>query len=188
VSSLLAGHEMRSGQVIEARLGDLTQERVDAIVNAANAELQHGGGLAAAIVRAGGEAIEAASEQWVYEHGIVPTGQVAITEAGRLHCKFVIHAVGPIWVGGNNREEMLLRRAAWNSLMAAETLKLATIAMPAISAGIYGFPKDLCAKVIVGAAVDFCEKNPDSSVREIRFTNMNVSVAHLFADEVERLV
>ena len=141
MSSLLAQHRTKSGQVIEARVGDLTQERADAIVNAANSGLQHGGGVAGAIATAGGPVIQEASERWIREHGGVPTGQVAITEAGDLPCRFVIHTVGPVWEDGNDQEDLLLRQAVSNSLMAAEGLGLTTIALPAISAGDFWLPK-----------------------------------------------
>ncbi len=163
------------------------KERADAIVNAANSGLQHGGGVAGAIARAGGPVIQEASERWIREHGSVPTGQVAITEAGDLPCRFVIHAVGPVWEDGNDQEDLLLRQAVSNSLMAADGLGLTTIVLPAISAGIFGFPKDRCAAILVRAAADFCEANSTSSVREIRFTNRDNALAALFVDELGKL-
>jgi O-acetyl-ADP-ribose deacetylase (regulator of RNase III) len=178
---------MKSGQVIEARLGDLTQEQVDAIVNAANSRLQHGGGVADAIATAGGPAIQEASDRWIDEHGSVPAGQVAITTAGDLPCQYVIHAVGPVWHGGGEQEDELLRQAVWNSLIAADSRKLASIALPAISSGIFGFPKDRCARILVQTAVDFCEAHPASSVTDIRFVNKDDATAKLFVDEVEKL-
>ena len=117
----------------------------------------------------------------------MPTGQVAITEAGDLPCRFVIHAVGPVWRGGGEQEDELLRRAVWNSLMAAHGLKIASLALPAISSGIFGFPKDRCATILVQAAVDFCEGHPDSSVREIHFVYRDDTTAKLFVAEIERI-
>jgi len=86
-----------TGQVLRIVRGDITEERVDAIVNAANSHLKHGGGVAGAIVRKGGESIQRESDEWVRQHGPVPTGQVAVTGAGNLPAKAVIHAVGPVW-------------------------------------------------------------------------------------------
>jgi len=89
--------KLSSGQTIRILRGDITAEQVDAIVNAANSHLKHGGGVAAAIVKKGGEVIQRESDEWVRQYGPVPTGQVAITNAGNLPAKAVIHAVGPVW-------------------------------------------------------------------------------------------
>jgi Predicted phosphatase homologous to the C-terminal domain of histone macroH2A1 len=89
--------KLPTGQVIRIVRGDITAEQVDAIVNAANSYLKHGGGVAAAIVRKGGESIQRESDEWVKQYGPVPTGKVAVTGAGNLPAKAVIHAVGPVW-------------------------------------------------------------------------------------------
>ena len=185
MSELKAELRLKSGQVIQARQGDLTLEPVDAIVNAANEDLQHGGGVAGAIVRRGGFVIQEESERWVREHGSLPTGEVAVTGAGRLPCRYVIHAVGPVWRGGGQGEEALLRQATTNSLLKAEELKLRSIALPAISSGIFGFPKERCAQIMLAAALDFCAQRPDSTLREIRFTNIDAPTVDLFSAEVE---
>ena len=161
---------LATGQVLRIVRGDITQEQVDAIVNAANSHLKHGGGVAAAIVRRGGEIIQQESDEWVRRHGLVPTGQVAVTSAGNLPAKFVVHAVGPGW--GEHppeRTDELLRSAVWNSLAAAHERNCQSIALPAISAGIFGFPKDRCAAILLDTARQFCEQNPDSPLRDIRF-------------------
>jgi len=185
MSELKAELRLKSGQVIQAWQGDLTLEPVDAIVNAANEDLQHGGGVAGAIVRRGGFVIQEESERWVREHGSLPTGEVAVTGAGRLPCRYVIHAVGPVWRGGGQGEEALLRQATTNSLLKAEELKLRSIALPAISSGIFGFPKERCAQIMLAAALDFCAQRPDSTLREIRFTNIDAPTVDLFTAEVE---
>jgi putative ATPase len=187
MSTLRAEFICATGQKLQARLGDLTQEVVDAIVNAANGQLAHGGGVAGAIVRAGGYAIQEESNHWVREHGPVHTGQVAVTHAGRLPGKFVIHAVGPVWQGGNHNEDELLRLAVWHSLLKAHELELTSISMPAISSGIYGFPKERCAEVLVKTAVDFCARLPDSKLQEVRFTNFDELTAGLFEEQIRRL-
>ena len=176
-----------SGQVIRSRQGDLTQEDVDAVVNAANSHLQHGGGVAGAIVRWGGQVIQDESDRWVRDHGPVPTGQVALTGAGKLNCRRVIHAVGPIWRDGRHQEPELLRAAVWNSLLAAHEAGLKSIALPAVSSGIFGFPKERCASILVRTALEFCEQRPDSPLREIRFTNVETETAGLFEAEVRAL-
>lgn len=187
MSTVLAEYVTPSGQSIQARLGDLTEERVDAVVNAANQYLAHGGGVAGAISRRGGPVIQVESDRWVREHGPVPTGEVAVTLAGNLPCKLVIHAVGPVWRGGTHGEDELLRSAVWNSLAAAHDRGLASIALPAISSGIFGFPKPRCAAILVQTALAFCQAHPDTSLREIRFTNIDRPTAELIAAEVGKL-
>jgi O-acetyl-ADP-ribose deacetylase (regulator of RNase III) len=97
MSQVLSESTFPSGQRLQLVQGDLTTEPVDAIVNAANHHLQHGGGLAGAIVRRGGEAIQAESDTWVSKHGLVTNAEPAYTRAGKLPCRYVIHAVGPVW-------------------------------------------------------------------------------------------
>jgi putative ATPase len=187
VSVLRAEFVTNSNQHIQARLGDLTQEDAEAIVNAANSHLAHGGGVAGAIVRAGGYVIQEESNRWVREHGPVPTGQVAVTSAGKLPCKYVIHAVGPVWQGGSHDEDALLRQAAWHSLVKAHELQLTSISIPAISSGIFGFPKERCAEILVKTALEFCEQYPESSLREIRFTNFDQLTVGIFEAQVRDL-
>lgn len=171
---------MSSGQVIRLVQGDITEERVDAIVNAANSSLQHGGGLAGAIVRKGGRIIQEESNKI----GYVPVGQVAVTTAGRLAAKKVIHAVGPRW--GEGDEDKKLRSAVWNSLLKAHEGRLSGIAMPAISSGIFGFPKDRCARILLQTALDFCAQHPDSTLREIRLTLLDDPTVEIFLAEFQR--
>jgi O-acetyl-ADP-ribose deacetylase (regulator of RNase III) len=187
MSDLLAEYKTDSGQVLQVRQGDLTQEDADAIVNAANSQLAHGGGVAGAIVRRGGPVIQEESDRWVHQHGPVSTGQVAVTGAGKLPAKHIIHAVGPVWHGGIQGEAELLRAAVWNSLTRAHQMELSSIALPAISSGIFGFPKERCARILVQTALDFCREYPDSPLREIRFVNIDRATAELFQKEVEEL-
>ena len=115
-----------------------------AIVNAANANLDHGGGVARAIVQKGGASIQQESRRI----GTVKTGQAVHTGAGELPIKYVIHAIGPIWTDGDSGEEELLASAIRSSLALASELGCESIAMPAISSGIFGFPKALAAEII----------------------------------------
>lgn len=142
--------------------GDITVEAVDAIVNAANTHLQHGGGVAGAIARRGGPAIQRESNAI----GYVPTGSAAVTSAGNLPCKHVIHAVGPIWGTGN--EDAMLRSAVQSALELADSLGAATLSLPAISSGIYGFPKKRCASVMLAAIRDYFREHQDHALREVR--------------------
>jgi len=136
--------------------GDITEETSDAIVNAANQQLFHGGGVAAAIVRKGGAVIQQQSREIIKKIGFVPTGKAVITDSGKLPCKFVIHTVGPRMGEGN--EDAKLRSAIWNALTLADLYNLKSISMPAVSSGIFGFPKDRCAKILIQTAVDFFEQ------------------------------
>ena len=129
--------------------GDITTLEVDAIVNAANSYLQHGGGVAAAIVRRGGPVIQQESNRI----GYVPVGNAAVTSGGNLPCKYVIHAVGPRM--GEGDEDHKLRDATISALERAEELRIKSISLPAISSGIFGFPMDRCAAVMLQAISDF---------------------------------
>ena len=137
----------RFGISIEIGQGDITAEPVDAIVNAANSLLMHGGGVARAIAEAGGEIIDRESQKWIEDKGPVIHQSPAFTSAGKLPCKYVIHAVGPVW--GEGEEEEKLASAIRGSLDLAEELGVKSIAFPAISTGIFGFPVDLAAKIFL---------------------------------------
>lgn len=143
--------------------GDITQLQVDAIVNAANSGLRGGGGVDGAIHRAGGPAIMEAC----HKLGGCPTGEAVLTTGGNLKAKFVIHAVGPIWQGGNNNEKELLASAYRNSLNLAIENKITTIAFPNISTGIYGFPKDQAAKIALREVEKFLEQ--DQTLQQVIF-------------------
>jgi len=186
MSTLKAQHQTPSGQVISLRQGDLTQEEVEAIVNAANSQLAHGGGVAGAIVRRGGPSIQEESNRWVREHGPVPVGQVALTGAGNLPAKAVIHAVGPRW-GLDRPEEELLRAAVENSLLKAHEEGFTSIALPAISSGIFGFPQDRCAQILLQTAADFCAQYPHSSLRDIRFVLFDDQTTQTFLSTFRQL-
>jgi O-acetyl-ADP-ribose deacetylase (regulator of RNase III) len=141
---------------------DITERDVDVIVNAANSYLKHGGGVAGAIVRKGGRIIQEESDKI----GYVSVGSAAITSAGRLPCKFVIHAVGPQM--GEGDEDSKLKSAVWNSLKLATEKKFKSISMPAISSGIFGFPKDRCARILIEESKKFVKEN-DTSLQLIEF-------------------
>ncbi|XP_038644096.1 protein mono-ADP-ribosyltransferase PARP14-like [Scyliorhinus canicula] len=172
LSSYLAGDTL----TVTVCQGDITQQRVDAIVNAANGRLQHGAGVAGAIARAGGPKIEEESAALVKKQGRVPVGQAVMTGAGRLPCSKVIHAVGPEW---RLREEIgeagvkdRLRSAIAASLELAENAGCASMAVPCLSSGIFGVPKAICASAIVAAIKGF----RGSSLRNIALIDINGDV------------
>ena len=157
---------LNEGRGLEIAQGDLTEESLDAIVNAANSHLQHGGGVAGAIVRKGGYQIQEESNAWVRKYGPVSHAQPAYTNAGKLPCCYVIHAVGPVW--GEGDEDAKLAAAVSGSLAVASRLGLGSIALPAISTGIFGFPKERAARIILAAILDYLRDNPESSLNQVR--------------------
>jgi len=143
------------GQVLQVRQGDITGECTDCIVNAANSSLAHGAGVAGAIRRAAGVVLMKESDKWIREKGEVPTGQVAWTSGGDLLAPYVIHAVGPIYRNGNRNEPDDLSSAVLNSFLLAHKNGWRSISIPAISSGIFGFPKQLCAKIMFSCLCNF---------------------------------
>src|SRR5436190_5826103 len=141
--------------VIELVQGDITRQEVDAIVNAANSRLAGGGGVDGAIHRRGGPTIMRETRER-YPDGC-PTGSAVITSAGNLPAKYVIHAVGPVWSGGQRGEEELLAAAFRRSLELAIEHGCTSIALPALSAGAYGYPLAQAARIAIGTAAEFLE-------------------------------
>lgn len=142
-----------SSLTVQIDIGDITTESVDAIVNAANSRLQHGGGVAAAIASRGGIEIQRESDDWVKLHGPVTFDHPAITGSGSLPCRHIIHAVGPVW--GSGDEVNRLKKAVYSCLMVANDLKCSSIAFPAISTGIFGFPMELASHCFRDAIEEF---------------------------------
>lgn len=173
-----------SGQVLQIARGDITAETVDAIVNAANTYLEHGSGVAGAIVRRGGPQVQAESSQWVRDHGLVTHEEPAFTHAGTLPCRYVIHAVGPRW--GEGDKEAKLTAALRGSLQVAEHLGLSSIALPAISTGIFGFPKSLAARVCLASIQGYLADTPTSNLKLIRLVLFDQATLQPFLDEWER--
>ena len=138
---------------LELHQGDITAQAVDAIVNAANSQLAPGGGVDGAIHRRGGPTIEAETAAR-YPQGC-PTGSAVISTAGNLSARYVIHAVGPVWRGGNAGEAELLAGAYRRSLQLAVEHGCDSLALPAISTGVYGYPVDLASRVTLGTIRDF---------------------------------
>ena len=147
--------------------GDIIEQQIDAIVNAANSSLMGGGGVDGAIHRAGGPAILEECRKIIANQGSCPTGDAVITTAGLLPAKYVIHTVGPVWAGGKNDEANKLSNCYKNSLQLALEFKIETIAFPNISTGIYGYPKEDAAKIATGTVINFLRTN--SSIKQVRF-------------------
>jgi len=163
-------------------VGDITQQTVDAIVNAANLTLYGGGGVDGAIHAAGGPAIlkecrEVRAQQW--PNGL-PTGKAVATTAGTLHAKHVIHTVGPIWQGGNEKEPELLANAYRNSLNLAESLKLNSAAFPSISTGVYGYPVEFAAWIALETLAKHL--HPMKYMREVSMVLFQRSTLETFTE------
>lgn len=160
--------------------GDITKMQVDAIVNAANTSLLGGGGVDGAIHRAAGPEL---LEECRRLNGC-KTGEAKITKGYRLPAKYVIHTAGPVWHGGNSREEQLLGDSYHNSLDAATQNKLRTIAFPNISTGVYGFPKDKAAIIAVDTVKEFIAAHP-TELDEIYFVCFDEENYTLYAEKLK---
>lgn len=170
--------------LLELTHGDITQQKTDAIVNAANSALAGGGGVDGAIHRAGGPLIMKETDRR-YPDGC-PTGQAVITAAGELPCRFVIHTVGPVWSGGVADEESLLRTAYTSSLKLAVEYECQTVAFPAISTGVYGYPADLAATHSLTAVRDFLVQN--KSPQHVRFVLFDSGMYGAYARALDELI
>lgn len=160
---------------------DITEREVDAIVNAANSHLKHGGGVAGAIVRKGGQIIQEESDRI----GFVPVGHAAITTGGKLKAPWVIHAVGPRM--GEGDEDNKLKSAILSVLRLATERGFRSISVPAISAGIFGFPKKRCAEILVGETARFLKEKPDTSLEIVEFCILDDEAYGAFKEELERI-
>ncbi|QXE19839.1 macro domain-containing protein [Clostridium sp. 001] len=168
---------------IEIKKGDLTKEHSDAIVNPANSRLQHGGGAALAIVSAGGFEIQNDSNKLISIIGSVPVGKAVITYGHKLPAKFVIHTVGPVMGEGNENDK--LKKAVTSVLNLAECYNLHSISMPAISSGIFGFPKDKCAEILLETTIKFL-KNKDTSLNKVVMCNFDEKTYNIFLEKSKK--
>jgi O-acetyl-ADP-ribose deacetylase (regulator of RNase III) len=166
MNTILIERTLSTGQSLQIVQGDITSEEVGAIVNAANEHLQHGGGVAWAIVRRGGDVIQTESDKWIKQHGLVSHAHPAWTSGGDLPAKYIIHAVGPVWGDGN--EDNKLADAVTGSLRVADELKCESISMPAISTGIFGFPKERAAQIIFSAIEKYFSSVQTSTLNTVR--------------------
>jgi O-acetyl-ADP-ribose deacetylase (regulator of RNase III) len=165
--------------IIRLVSADLTERDADAIVNAANSDLRHGGGVAGAIVRKGGRIIQDESDKI----GYVPVGHAVITTGGKLKARYVIHAVGPRKGEGN--EDKKLSDAIRNVLALAVEKKMKSISIPAISAGIFGFPKDKCAKILVRETASVLRANASDALELVEFCIFDQEAFGYFKKEIE---
>jgi len=178
MNKLIREYIFETGKVLQILLGDITKEHVDVIVNASNAYLQHGGGVAGVISLKGGSIIQMESDQWLEENGPVQHASPAYTSGGDLPCKYVIHAVGPIW--GEGDEDKKLAEAVAGSLVLGDQLGLSSIAFPAISTGIFRFPIERAAKIILEAFRTYIKQNPAANLGQIRLVLYDQQSLYVF--------
>jgi O-acetyl-ADP-ribose deacetylase (regulator of RNase III) len=168
-----------AGTTISALQADLTRQEVDAVVNPANEYLEHGAGLAGAIVRAGGWEVQQESDRWVAGHGPLVPGVAAVTGAGAMPARLVIHVAGPRYREGQDNEG-LLGTAVRAALDATAARACRTVAMPAIAAGIFGYPLGDAARVIAGTCAAWAGEHP-GALDEIRLVGFDEAAAGAFA-------
>jgi O-acetyl-ADP-ribose deacetylase len=178
------GMQLPSGQKLSICLGDITEEPVDTIVNASNSHLRHGAGVAGAILSRGGDTIRVESEAWIANHGPVSHDAPAYTHAGNLPCHYVIHAVGPVW--GSGDEDRKLSDAIRGSLALAEKLSLHSIAIPAISTGIFGFPIDRAARIMIDTILQYFKQQPTSQLQVVKITIIDWLTLGAFLDQAQK--
>ncbi len=173
-----------NGQTLELQQGDVTVQEVDAIVNAANSALAGGGGVDGAIHRRGGPAIMAQTDK-KYPHGC-PTGSAVITGAGDLPARHVIHAVGPVWSGGQHGEAGLLASAYRCCLELAVENNCRSVAFPSLSTGAYRFPIDQAARIALRTVIEFLGEHARPEL--VRFMLFDAGAYGAFSAALEELV
>lgn len=166
-------------------IGDITKQKVDAVVNAANSSLMGGGGVDGAIHRAAGPKLHEECMEIVKRQGECPTGEAVITSGGNMPAKYVIHTVGPVWFGGNANEPKLLANCYTNSLKLAIKNGIKTIAFPSISTGAFGYPVDKAAIVAIKAVKDFLESN--DGIDEVIFVLFNDTIYNEYENALKSL-
>lgn len=168
---------------------DLTKEKVKCIVNAANSRLKHGGGLARAIVNAGGHQIQKESDELINKTGPISVGNCKSTGAGNLPSTYIIHAVGPRWYQYSDKEEArnLLRSCIGNILREAENLEADVVSIPPISSGIFQYPKELCAKDILTKLATCLKEDPLEHLKEVRVAIIDNETFDVFEKKFVRM-
>lgn len=179
--------EFSPGRSLQLLKGDITKVPVDAICNAANEQLAGGGGVDGAIHRAGGPAIALELADIRKQQGICPTGSAVPTTAGNLPAKFVFHAVGPIWRGGNDREAELLASAYRSCLALAESKGTSYISFPSISTGVYGYPLQQAAPIALREVVQHLQ-SPETKLQKAVFVLFDEETHRAYSDALRTLL
>jgi O-acetyl-ADP-ribose deacetylase (regulator of RNase III) len=171
--------------ILELITGDITAQSADALVNAANSRLAGGGGVDGAIHRKGGAAIMQETEK--LHPGGCPTGSAVPTGAGNLSAKFVFHAVGPRWSGGNSGEPEHLRSAYRRCLELAAEKNCESIVFPSISTGVYGFPVEQAAGIALQTVADFLRENSTAGIKAVKFCLFSDDDYNVYGAALDRL-
>ncbi|RXM33975.1 Poly [ADP-ribose] polymerase 14 [Acipenser ruthenus] len=189
--------QLSDGLVVSVYQGDMCRCNVDAVVNATNEDLNHIGGIAGALLKAAGPELQTECDHYIRKKGKLKPGQAVLTEAGNLPCKYVIHALGPRWNATEAKKAVYqLEKAVNESLSVAETYNCTSIAIPAISSGIFGFPLELCAETIVKCVHEHCKDiYRDSTLKKIHLVDndgktvqaLTVAAQKVFADYVPQV-
>ncbi|MCX7806160.1 MAG: macro domain-containing protein [Planctomycetota bacterium] len=175
--------EFPGGRSFAAVIGNLLLEETDCIVNAANGMLAHGGGVAAAILRAAGRELDEDGRRIIRERGPIPVGEAVVTTAGRLPFKGVVHVVGPCSGDGDEGEK--LKKALLSGFARAEERGWGSLSFPAVSSGIFAVPLDVCAKAYVEAAVEFFTRYPGENLKIIRLVLLDGPIVGHVRREIE---
>lgn len=182
----VATYTLRDGPQVVVCQGDITKQKADALVNAANEDLEHYGGVAAELSRAGGPTIQKESRVIVKCVGKIPTGDVVVTTGGHLCCKTLLHVVGPRAGAVGGREKSLIIKAVGSALHMAEEMKLESIAIPCISSGVFGVPVVVCSGAIVSAVSEFSSQR-GRSLKKVILIDKSVAVVSALDNACQRL-
>ncbi|KAG7496605.1 poly [ADP-ribose] polymerase 14-like [Solea senegalensis] len=182
----VASYTLCDGLQVVVCLGDITKQHADALVNAANEDLDHCGGVAAALSKAGGPKIQKESNAIVKQTGKIRTGDVVVTTGGSLRCKTLLHAVGPVAKKSGGNERFLLEKAVHSTLNMAESMEISSIAIPCISSGVFGVPVTVCSEAIVTAVKEFGSQG-GRSLRRITLIDNRGEVVRAMQGACDRL-
>ncbi|XP_062416544.1 protein mono-ADP-ribosyltransferase PARP14-like isoform X2 [Pungitius pungitius] len=185
VNTTVASYSLPDGFQVLVRQGDITKQEADVLVNAANEDLEHTGGVAAALSKAGGPEVQTECRAIVKQWGKVPTGDVVVTTGGNLKCKSLMHAVGPVGGKSGGRERIFLETAILSALNSAELMGSRSIAIPCISSGVFGVPVALCSDAIVTAVKKFGSQG-GQSLSKIILIDTRVEVVRAMQEACDR--
>ncbi|CAG2200838.1 unnamed protein product [Mytilus edulis] len=175
-----AVYSAAGGQEVIVVKGDITGLDVDVIVNAANKDLAHSGGLAKVLVNKGGKSIQDECDQFTSYNGQLTEGECYCSKPGMLNCQMIVHAVGPVWQGGSNNEEDSLQQCVETALVETEKHKHTSIAIPALCTGIFGYPPHLATRAIALAVRDYFKRSKSSRVQTVYLCDVNKNSVDLF--------
>ncbi|CAC5424296.1 unnamed protein product [Mytilus coruscus] len=182
-----AVYSAAGGQEVIVVKGDITGLDVDVIVNAANKDLAHSGGLAKVLVQKGGKSIQDECDQFISYNGQLTEGECYCSKPGMLSCKMIVHAVGPVWQSGSNNEEDSLQMCVETAIVETEKNKHTSIAIPALCTGIFGYPPNMATRAIAQAVRDYFKRNKSSIVQTVYLCDVNESSVDLFVKAGDKM-